>query len=100
MITSSKIEHGAVLRRELAQPLEEPRLRQHRADVVRDRLEDDRGDVVLGERALDVVGVVEAADDRRVDRPRAGSPFESGSFVPTFSGGEITFIATESCQPW
>ena len=48
-------EHGAVLRRELAQPLEEPGLRQHRADVVRDRLEDDRGDVavVLVERALD-----------------------------------------------
>ena len=27
-------------------------------------------------------------------------PFESGSFLPTFSGSEITFIATESCQPW
>ena len=34
---------------------------------MRDRLEDDRGDVVLRQRALDVVGVVEAADDRRVD---------------------------------
>ena len=38
-------EHGAVLGRELAQPLEEAGLRQHGADVVRDRLEDDRGDV-------------------------------------------------------
>ena len=27
-------------------------------------------------------------------------PFESGSFLPMFSGSEITFIATESCQPW
>ena len=47
-------EHRAVLRRELAQPLEEAGLREHGADVVRDRLEDDRGDVVLlDERALD-----------------------------------------------
>ena len=60
-------EHGAVLRRELAQPLQEAGLRQHGADVVGDQLEDDRGDVVLVERALDLVGVVEAADDRRVD---------------------------------
>ena len=56
-----------MLRRQLAQALEEAGLREHRADVVRDRLEDDRGDVVLGERALDLVGVVELADDRRVD---------------------------------
>ena len=27
-------------------------------------------------------------------------PCESGSFDPTRSAGEITFIATESCQPW
>ena len=27
-------------------------------------------------------------------------PCESGSFAPTRSAGEITFIATESCQPW
>ena len=27
-------------------------------------------------------------------------PCESGSFEPTRSAGEITFIATESCQPW
>ena len=62
-------EDGAVLRGELAQPLEEPGLRQHRADVVRDRLEDDRGDVavVLVERALDRVGVVERAHDRGRD---------------------------------
>ena len=46
-------EDRAVLGRELAQPLEEAGLRQDRADVVGDRLEDDRGDVVLGERALD-----------------------------------------------
>ena len=56
-----------MLRRQLAQPLEEARLRQHGADVVRDRLEDDRGDVVVGQRALDLVRVVELADDRRVD---------------------------------
>ena len=60
-------QHGPVLGRELAQPLEEAGLRQQRADVVRDRLEDDRGDVVLGQRALDLVGVVELADDRRLD---------------------------------
>jgi hypothetical protein len=34
---------------------------------VRDRLEDDRGHFVVGERALDLVGVVEPADDRRVE---------------------------------
>ena len=28
------------------------------------------------------------------------TPLESGSLRPTFSGSEITFIATESCQPW
>ena len=28
------------------------------------------------------------------------TPCESGSFLPTFSGSEMTFIATESCQPW
>ena len=60
-------EHGPVLRRELAQPLEKAGLRQDGADVVRDRLEDDRGDVVVGQRALDVVGVVEPADDRRLE---------------------------------
>ena len=27
-------------------------------------------------------------------------PCESGSLPPTRSAGEITFIATESCQPW
>ena len=59
-------EDGSVPRRELAQPLEEPLLGQHRTDVVRDRLEDDGRDVVVGQRALDVVGVVEAADDRRL----------------------------------
>ena len=58
------------LRRQLAQPLEEARLRQDGADVVRDRLEDDRGDVVVGERALDRVRVVERADDRRVQHLR------------------------------
>ena len=42
---------GAVLRRELAEPLEEPGLREDRADVVRDRLEDDRGDVAAARRA-------------------------------------------------
>ena len=28
------------------------------------------------------------------------TPFESGSRRPTFSGSEMTFIATASCQPW
>ena len=27
-------------------------------------------------------------------------PLESGSLWPTLSAGEITFMATESCQPW
>ena len=92
-------EHGAVLRRQLAQPLEEAGLGQDGADVVRDRLEDDRGDVVVGQARSTVVGVVEAADDRRV-QDLGEDPLESGSLPPTRSAGEMTFIATASCQPW
>jgi len=59
---------GAVA--EVAQAGEEARLGEQSRRVVRDRLDQDRGDlaVVALERHADVLEVVEAADDRRVDR--------------------------------
>jgi hypothetical protein len=63
-------EHGALAVAQAAQALEEARLRHQPRRVVRHRLDDDRGDLlaVLGEHRLDVVEVVEAGDQGRVDR--------------------------------